>query len=505
MKFWNKVGRSGLLVISVLSFACTGVAGSPSNQLVTPESSPAASTSPELTPAQSRAPNPASTESSLPALTPTQSPAPDPASAESSLPELPPTQSPASDLAPTQPAPTGRSAAEDAPDELSAYALEQVTILSQTLGPRQSATAEEKDAADYLASQFTEHGFSVQVQPFTVQSFSRDDSGLFLIQGDAGRVAVEPISGTSPGDVSGQLVPVGLARPEDIPDSGLAGKIALAKRGLIPFREKADSLAAAGALGAVIYNNEPGNFRGTLGGSSEIPVVSVSQENGDRLEALLAASASFAVNLKLNYSQNPSQNIIAEKPAAEKSGEGAWVVILGAHYDTVAGVAGANDNASGTAVLLTLARELSEKTFPFDLRLVAFGSEELGLLGSRYYVESLSPEQQGRVIGMLNFDALGSGSRLSVVGDTLLTQPVMEDSRARGIDLRLRQSSERSGRGGSDHASFAAAGIPNIFFSSNDFSRLHTPEDTLDFINPQLLGDTVRLALNLLDVLGQEG
>ncbi len=389
-----------------------------------------------------------------------------------------------------------QAAAEAAPDELSAYALSQLAILTQTLGPRQSATAEEKEAADYLASQFAEHGYSVQLQPFTVRSFSQDDSGLFLIQGDGNRVEVEPISGTGSGDVAGQLVSVGLARPEDIPDSGLVGKIALAQRGLVSFGKKAANIAAAGALGAVIYNNEPGNFRGTLGGSSEIPVAAVSQEDGERLEAHLAASASSAVNLKLHFSQNPSQNVIAEKP-----GRGTGVVILGAHYDTVPGIAGATDNASGTAVLLTLARELSKKSFPFDLRLVAFGSEELGLRGSRHYVESLSSEEQGRVIAMLNFDSLGNGSRLGAVGDAILTRPVMEDAKARGIELRLRQS---SGRGGSDHASFAAVSIPNIFFSSDDFSRLHTPEDTLESINPQLLGDTVRLALNLLDVLAQD-
>jgi aminopeptidase YwaD len=454
LKFWGMGVRSALLVVSTLTIGCTG--GTVSQELVTPEASPA--------------------ESAIPALKPIQSPAP-------------------ATTAP-RPAAAQESVAEAAPDELSAYALSQLAILSQTLGPRQSATAEEKEAADYLASQFAENGLSVQLQPFTVPSFSQDDSGLFLTQGDVTRVEVEPITGTSSGDVAGQLVSVGLARPEDIPDSDLVGKIALAERGLIPFREKAANIAAAGALGAVIYNNEPGNFRGTLGGSSNIPVASVSQEDGDRLEALLAASASFAVNLKLHYSQNPSQNVIAEKP-----GPGAGVVILGAHYDTVPGIAGANDNASGTAVLLTLARELSEKSFPFDLRLIAFGSEELGLLGSGHYVESLSPEQQGRVIAMLNFDALGNGSRLGVVGDDVLTQPVMEDSLAMGIELRVRQG---RGRGGSDHASFAAVGIPNIFFSSNDFSRLHTPEDTLESINPQLLGDTVRLALSLLDTLAQD-
>ena len=454
MKFWGMGVRSALLVVSTLTIGCTG--GTVSQELVTPEASPA--------------------ESAIPALKPIQSPAP-------------------ATTAP-RPAAAQESVAEAAPDELSAYALSQLAILSQTLGPRQSATAEEKEAADYLASQFAENGLSVQLQPFTVPSFSQDDSGLFLTQGDVTRVEVEPITGTSSGDVAGQLVSVGLARPEDIPDSDLVGKIALAERGLIPFREKAANIAAVAGLGAVIYNNEPGNFRGTLGGSSNIPVASVSQEDGDRLEALLAASASFAVNLKLHYSQNPSQNVIAEKP-----GPGAGVVILGAHYDTVPGIAGANDNASGTAVLLTLARELSEKSFPFDLRLIAFGSEELGLLGSRHYVESLSPEQQGRVIAMLNFDALGNGSRLGVVGDDVLTQPVMEDSLAMGIELRVRQG---RGRGGSDHASFAAVGIPNIFFSSNDFSRLHTPEDTLESINPQLLGDTVRLALSLLDTLAQD-
>ena len=469
MEFWKMGVGSALLVISALSIACTSGAVSQTDPLVTPEHVPAETSVPALTPIQ--APAPAKT-------------APPSAAAEESTPKTAPAKL------------SAQASAEAAPDELSTYALSQLAILSQTLGPRQSATAEEKEAADYLASQFAEHGFSVQLQPFTVRSFSPDDSGLFLPQGDFNKIGVEPLNGTGSGDVEGQLVSVGLARPEDIPESGLVGKIALAERGLVPFGAKAANIAAAGALGAVIYNNEPGNFRGTLGGSSQIPVAAVSQEDGELLEAHLAVSASSAANLKLHYSQSPSQNVIAEKP-----GQGTGVVILGAHYDTVPGIAGATDNASGTAVLLTLARELSGKSFPFDLRLIAFGSEELGLRGSRHYVESLSSEQQSQIIAMLNFDALGNGSRLSAMGDAMLTRPVMEDSQARGIELRLRQS---SGRGGSDHASFAEVSIPNIFFSSNDFSRLHTPEDTLDSINPQLLGDAVRLALNLLDVLAQD-
>ena len=260
MKFWKLGVGSALLVISALSIACTGGAVSQATGLVTPEPAPAGS--------------------SFPALAPTQYPAPATAAPQPDASE-PSTALAAAEATPGMPAPrltaSEQAAAEAAPDELAAYALSQLAILTQTLGPRQSATAEEKEAADYLASQFAEHGYSVQLQPFTVRSFSQDDSGLFLIQGDGNRVEVEPISGTGSGDVAGQLVSVGLARLEDIPDSGLVGKIALAQRGLVPFGKKAANIAAAGALGAVIYNNEPGNFRGTLGGSSEIPVAAVSQ------------------------------------------------------------------------------------------------------------------------------------------------------------------------------------------------------------------------------------
>ena len=191
MKFWKMGVRSALLIISaplvlLTLTACAG--GAVSQELGTPEPAPSESSNPALTPIQS--PDPATT-------------APGPAASAGSA---------------------SKAAAEAPPDELSAYALSQLAILSQTLGPRQSATAEEEAAAEYLASQFAEHGFSVQVQPFTVRSFSQDDSGLFLTQGDLGKIEVELIRGASSGDVAGQLVSVGLARPEDIPESGLGGK-----------------------------------------------------------------------------------------------------------------------------------------------------------------------------------------------------------------------------------------------------------------------------------------
>jgi aminopeptidase YwaD len=383
------------------------------------------------------------------------------------------------------------------PDGLASTALGYLTELVEELGPRESSTVQEREAAEFLESQFARFGYSVEVQPFTVQRFSLEGSGLIVSPGNpsAERIEAIPLSGSGGGEVSGNLVPVGLAQPQDILEAGLEGKIALAERGLIPFGEKASNARSAGAIGVVIYNNGVGNFRGTLGGETKIPVVSISRFQGQRLEELASANSELRATVSVKVEELPSRNVVAEKP-----GTGEQVVVLGAHYDTVPEVPGANDNASGTAVLLTVAQELRQKSFPFTIRFIAFGSEEVGLLGSKAYVDSLSPEEQDQIIAMLNFDALGGGNNIVVLGDQELTRLVVEHGASREIDVEVSPGL----RGGtSDHASFAQVGIPVIMFTSDDSSLIHTPQDTLESINPQLPGNAARLALDLLDSLAE--
>jgi aminopeptidase YwaD len=145
-----------------------------------------------------------------------------------------------------------------------------------------------------------------------------------------------------------------------------------------------------------------------------------------------------------------------------------------------------------------MAQALSQRTLPFTVRFIAFGSEELGLLGSRAYVDSLSDEELGQLVAMLNFDALGSGTSLGVSGDPDLTDIVVEQGRQQGIDVEVSPGLPGSS---SDHASFASVGIPVIMFFSNDSSRIHTPKDTLEFINPDLPGRSATLGLDLLEVM----
>ena len=97
------------------------------------------------------------------------------------------------------------------------------------------------------------------------------------------------------------------------------------------------------------------------------------------------------------------ENIILHLPASDPNQR---PIIIGAHYDTVPGSPGADDNASGVAVLLTLAQAFSQTTFQIPIRLIAFDLEEYGLLGSQAYVKRLQ-ENNETVRFMVSLEMLG--------------------------------------------------------------------------------------------------
>ena len=301
--------------------------------------------------------------------------------------------------------------------------------------------------------------------------------------------------GASTGEATAALTFVGLAKPGDLPDEGLEGRIALIERGEITFGSKVAEVHNAGAVGAIIFNNEQGNFRGTLGGRAQIPVLAVSQADGRKFRDLLDQGETVEATVAVEENAVPSRNIIAELPGA---GEG--VIVVGAHYDTVPDSIGASDNSSGMGALLAVAEQISERSFPFTVRFIAFGSEETGLHGSEYYVESLSAEDLQQIYLMVNLDSIGSGSHLRLSGDRWAASHVKETADREDISLAL---SRRSGQGGSDHANFRDAWVPVLFFLSDDLSRINSPADTMEHINPTLLGDATALVLDLLENVDQ--
>ena len=382
-----------------------------------------------------------------------------------------------------------RAAGLTALDLASADAFAELEKFLEELGPRESATAQEAAAAEYLQDRFQESGYETEIQRFTIGDLALAGMGLRLELPDPEEFAALPLERSGLGDVSGILTPVGLAMPGDLSDGGLEGRIAFAKRGVITFQAKAENVFAAGAVGLVIYNNVFGPFRGVLATQPDFPVISISRNDGEAIEDLLADSE-IEASITLTTKDLPSQNVIAEK-----KGPGESVVVLGGHYDSVPGIAGANDNASGAAVLVTLARMLADVDLPFTIRIVPFGSEELGLLGSRFYVESLSENELENTKAMLNFDALGTGSGVSVFGDGDITALVSDIGDQVNVDVVVTLSL----RGGSsDFANFREAGVPYLMFFGDDVSRIHTERDTLEFVQAEMLGGAAAVAAALL-------
>jgi alkaline phosphatase isozyme conversion protein len=116
-----------------------------------------------------------------------------------------------------------------------------------------------------------------------------------------------------------------------------------------------------------------------------------------------------------------SQNVIAYRAATKKPKTSPTpLVIVGAHYDSVPGDSGvggglgADDNASGVAVMLEVAERIIKYRQEYDLVFVAFGAEEVGLRGSFHYVESMSEADIARTIAMINFDSLSVGDKLYI-------------------------------------------------------------------------------------------
>ena len=110
----------------------------------------------------------------------------------------------------------------------------------------------------------------------------------------------------------------------------------------------------------------------------------------------------------------------------------------------------------------------------------------------------MTDEELDNIRAMINLDVVGAGKALRATGDRWLTRHVLDAADREGIALTVNRGFRG---GGSDHASFREVGVPAIFFYGDDLARINSPDDTMEFINPDLLGDTAILVLDLLDSL----
>lgn len=374
-------------------------------------------------------------------------------------------------------------------------ALSHVRVLAETIGARVAGTDNAARASEYIAQEFARAGYAIQTQAFTFESWEDRGTRVHITAPQARALDARALQYSPAGSAEAELVAVeGVGAESDFARVNVHGKIALVARGTLPFSDKARNAERAGALATIIYNNAPELFSGTLRERTTRPVLAISGRDG---QMLLDALARGAVKIKIE-----SDTVIAHKQArnviATRRGASEETLVLGAHYDSVEVGAGANDNGSGVAVLLETARVLAQKSLKYTLVFVAFDAEELGLVGSRHYVTSLSDTERQRIVAMINFDMLGGGSGpLMLDGEGRIGKLALDAAKELGIDAR----SFTLGAGySSDHASFRNVGIDAVFFMRS-YDLLHTPQDTLDQIRAEWLEEAGRVAVRVVERL----
>lgn len=213
------------------------------------------------------------------------------------------------------------------------------------------------------------------------------------------------------------------------------------------------------------------------------------------------------------------RNVIAALPGSDPKLMNEWVV-LGAHYDHLglgetSSLApsqigephhGADDNASGTAGVMELARIAAKNrgTWKRSVLFMAFAGEEIGLLGSSYFTNHPTTPL-GSINAMLNMDMIGRvrENRLLVggIGTAPGFKPALDAfAKSSGLDV----STSDSGYGASDHTSFNARKIPVLYFFSGVHTDYHKPSDTADKINADGAVKVLGLVYNLAARLAGE-
>ncbi|WP_151479706.1 M28 family metallopeptidase [Streptomyces albicerus] len=176
----------------------------------------------------------------------------------------------------------------------------------------------------------------------------------------------------------------------------------------------------------------------------------------DYVKAKLDAAGFTTTIQQFTSSGRIGYNLIADWPG----GDANQIVMAGSHLDSVSSGAGINDNGTGSAAVLEAALAVSRTQYQptKHLRFAWWGAEELGLVGSRHYVNNLSAADRDKISGYLNFDMIGSPNPgYFVYDDDPAIEKTFKDFYA-GLGVATEIETEGDGR--SDHAPFKSAGIP---------------------------------------------
>jgi len=391
-------------------------------------------------------------------------------------------------------------------------AFKDLEKLAVEIGPRPAGSEAEKEAVKYIASEFESLGLKTTIQEFDITTGRILSKRLEVVEPHIEEIACEAMAlmgDTGPEGVEGELIYLETTDEEYLSPE-INGKIVITPG----FKTKNLKLISKfKPLGFIRIEVYPGVQPKHLWGNKErwekygnFPTVRISHEDG--LKLLESGAKRARLMVESDDMKVKSKNVMGELVGHMRPEE---TVIVGGHFDSVPDVSGASDNAGGTALVLELARVFKDKGSKRTLRFVAWGNEEMGLVGSHHYARGLkkeseelkkkSPEDESeldRLKLVVNLDVHGAllgTNEARVLGPSDLTASVRLLSKESGTVFDVKEEVYSS-----DGTSFSSVGIPNVSFSRRAGSDIlmHSVEDTMRWLSPEALkvqGEFVELFL----------
>ena len=418
-------------------------------------------------------------------------------------------------------------------------AYRQLSQLIKTTGHRLTGSPEGKAATQFIKTALQGIGFgtaehphtSVELQPFSVQAWSREEVSLDVVPVRSDNYA--PIACVSLAqtpafsNVQAPILDCGNGLPEDWARLGTAvkGKTALFTIPAIPSSisptpstnihrsEKIALAIKAGAVACILINGAPGDIllTGTASATGAIitvPAVCISQNSGKTLLGWLATE-SLVADLKVRNKIEPQEvhNVIATVRGTDLAEE---EIVVGCHLDSWDLAQGACDNGAGSAAVLEMARLLADNTLlrpRRTIKFVWFMGEEQGLLGSQHYVSQLIKSKRKKGAGqtkyMVNLDMAYNSTGFNAFGrpEALdFFDDVGEENAYQ--DTSYHQKLTNKAGLHSDHEPFMLEGIPvaspDSRWSAEALNCYHADCDRLNWISPEGLDRTARITAILV-------
>ncbi len=385
-----------------------------------------------------------------------------------------------------------------------------IQTLTQDIGVRLAGSAQEKRAADYVADQFEQTGARVHIEEVRVQERAVTEEQLEVCVNGLWEPANCSLLSNALG-TNGETLeapPVFFACETDYQRkdlSYLAGKAVVHLGSHIENADQYRRLAKAKPAFVLFVDvrypgtvaTSDGMFPSYVHAYGALPIVSVAFLDAWSWKERHALSLRLRVTGGMRPAVSP--NVIADLPGTDPD---AGMLLTAGHHDTQADSVGADDNATGVAMVLELARTLSAVPRTRSIRLISFGAEEQLSAGSAAYVRRhrKALTEQGRF--MLNFDACGSllgWTELFCCGPDAMGPYLNRFFVAQEQYIKLNPEVIPY----SDHFPFTACGIPSAWVTRTNCTSgrffHHRPDDTLDRVSAAQLAKLAEISHNILN------